>query len=100
LSETFDFLTNCQPGMPLTTADRRPVTITAVDSTAGLIHGEVAMFGPCVWHADGLWRDAPCGAAGPLDLALPADPAAARPAQRRKSVVSALDGPNRHYCCD
>lgn len=94
----FDFIGYCRPGMTLATGDRRTVTITAIDREAGLIHGEVAMFGPCSWRADGLWTEAPCGASGPLDLAPPArEPAAA---QRRASIVDQLDGTNRHFCCD
>jgi hypothetical protein len=100
LSLPFDFAAYCQPGMTLATADRRSARITAVDREAGLIHGEVAMYGPCVWRGDGLWTKAPCGAQGPLDLAAPMDPTATPPEQRRASVVAALDGPNRHFCCD
>jgi len=94
----FDFIACCKPGMTLLTGDRRRVIVTAVDAVAGLIHGEVQMFGPCSWRADGLWADAPCGASGPLDLAPPGDGPA--PEQRRVSVVEALDGDNRHFCCD
>ncbi|MDZ4737462.1 MAG: hypothetical protein SGJ07_14045 [Rhodospirillaceae bacterium] len=100
MDEPFDFLAFCQPGMTLTTGDRRPVRITEIDKAAGLIRGEVAMFGACVWRADGLWQDAPCGARGPLDLAPPSHPTTAAPEQRRASVVAALEGPNRHFCCD
>jgi hypothetical protein len=28
------------------------------------------------------------------------DPKATPPDQRRASVAAALDGPNRHFCCD
>jgi predicted small lipoprotein YifL len=100
LSQTFDFVAHCRPVMMLATVDRRPVRITAVDGATGLIYGEVAMFGPCVWRRDGLWTEAPCGAQGPLDLAAPTDPSATPPDQRHASVMAALDGPNRHFCCD
>ena len=100
LSQTFDFVAYCRPGMTLATIDGHIVRITAVDREAGLVHGEVAMIGPCVWYSNGLWTEAPCGAQGPLDLAAPPDPAAIAPEQRRASVVAALDGPNRHFCCD
>jgi hypothetical protein len=98
MKAAFDFLSHCRPGMTLLTGDRRRATITAVDREAGLIHGEVQMFGPCSWRADGLWTDAPCGASGPLDLAAPASDAVA--VQRRASIVDQLDGSNRHFCCD
>ena len=94
----FDFIAFCKPGMTLLTGDRRQVTITAIDADARLVHGEVQMFGPCSWNADGLWVDAPCGASGPLDLAPPDHrPASGR---HRASVVEALEGDNRHFCCD
>jgi hypothetical protein len=94
----FDFLGHCRPGTTLLTGDRRAVTITAVDREAGLIHGDVQMFGACSWRGNGLWVDAPCGASGPLDLAPPCvEPAAER---QRASIVGALDGDNRHFCCD
>ncbi len=94
----FDFIAHCKPGMTLLTGDQRSVTVTAVDAKAGVIHGEVQMFGPCNWRADGLWADAPCGASGPLDLAPPVSGPAPEP--RHASVVDALDGDNRHFCCD
>lgn len=94
----FDFLGYCRPGMILATGDRRTVTVTAVEHDSALIHGEVAMFGPCSWRADGRWTAAPCGASGPLDLVLPATEPV--PAQRHASIVDQLDGTNRHFCCD
>ena len=102
MTDRFDFLGYCRPGMTLTTGDRRTATIRAIDRDAGLVHGEVPMHGPCSWRADGIWSEAPCGANGPLDLQPPAgQPAdAAEPGQRRASVVDALRGPNRHFCCD
>lgn len=99
MSETFDFLSYCQPGMTLFTGDRRSVTVTAVDREAGLIHGELQMFGRCSWRANGLWADAPCGASGPMDLMPPADAPAAE--RKSASIVEQLaDGANRHFCCD
>ena len=93
-----DFIAHCKPGMTLLTADRRSVTITAVDAAAGLVHGELQMFGPTSWRADGLWIDAPCGARGLFDLAPPAVEASHE--QKRASVVEALDDDNRLFCCD
>ncbi len=82
----------------LRTRDRRDVTITRVDGASGLIHGEVAMFGPCRWRADGIYADAPLGVAGPLDLVAPSVP---RPAQQRHvSVTDHLGGEGRAFCCD
>lgn len=81
------------------TRDRRTVTITRVAPEEGLIHGEVQMFGPCVWRRDGRYRDAPGGAAGRLDLVAPA----AETAPSRGKTVSlkeALDPANRTACCD
>ena len=96
--EAFDYIAHCKPGMTLLTGDRRKVTITAVDAAAGLVHGDLQMFGPTSWRADGLWIDAPCGARGLFDLTPPSGEAA--PQQQRASVVDALDGDNRHFCCD
>ena len=96
--ESFDFVAHCKPGMTLLTGDRRSVTITAVDAAAGLVHGDLQMFGPTSWRPDGLWIDAPCGARGLFDLTPPAAETAHE--QQRASVVEALDGDNRHFCCD
>jgi len=71
-----------------------------------MIEGEVEMHGPCVWLADGRWRESPFGAAGPLDLLPPAavESAAAAPpavAPRRASLKDALArGEGRFFCCD
>lgn len=94
----FNFLNYCRPGMTVATGDRRAATIVAVDPDAGLVHGEVPMHGPCSWRANGVWSEAPCGASGPLDLVPPFD--APAPDRRHASVVEALRGPNRHFCCD
>ena len=96
--DAFDFIAHCKPGTTLLTGDRRSVTVTAVDAVAGLIHGDLQMFGPTSWRADGLWIDAPCGARGLFDLTPPTGEAA--PQQPRASIVDALDGDNRHFCCD
>lgn len=93
-----DFLASCEAGAVLRTRDRRDAIITAVDRVAGLIHGEVAMFGPCRWRANGVYADAPAGAAGPLDLMAPAAGLPAR--QRHVSVTDHLDGEGRAFCCD
>ena len=98
MSADIDLLTLCRPGDLLRTADRRQARILFISLENRLIGGEVQMHGPCVWHRDGRWRDAPFGAAGPLDLV---PPDATMPAEPRKaSVKEALAEGNRHYCCD
>jgi hypothetical protein len=97
--DTPDFIVLCRPGLQLRTRDRSEATITRIDAHAGLIYGEVRMFGPCAWRRDGIYKDAPFGAAGPLDLMPPTEEAA--PNQKRTSMSEALaasDG--RAFCCD
>lgn len=93
-----DFLATCDVGAALRTRDRRDATITRIDRAAGIIHGEVTMFGPCCWLANGIYADAPAGAAGPLDLVAPVAEPPAR--QRHVSVIDHLDGESRAFCCD
>lgn len=94
----YDFLSACREGSALRTRDRREARITRIDRAAGIIHGEVGMFGACAWRANGVYADAPMGAAGPLDLMPPsASPAAPR---KRVSVADQLDGEGRAFCCD
>jgi len=80
------------------TRDRRTATVTRVAAAEGLIHGEVQMFGPCVWRHDGRYLDTPGGAAGPLDLVALAGEAAAP--VKTVSSKHALDPANRSACCD
>lgn len=98
MTTSFDFIAACRPGMVLRTRDRSEATITTVSPVQGLIYGEVRMFGPCAWHRDGLYRDAPAGAAGPLDLMPPA--AEAAPPRKTISMREALDPASRPFCCD
>jgi len=99
MTVSFDFAAACKPSMALRTRDRSQVTIGRVAADEGLIYGEVRMFGPCVWRQDGRYRDAPGGAAGPLDLMPPE--AAAEPKPRKTiSLNDALDPANRPFCCD
>lgn len=94
----YDFLSACSVGEVLRTRDRREATITRIDGDAGLIHGEVTMAGACSWRADGIYRDAPFGAAGPLDLVPPSVP---RPRRgKRTSIADELTGAARMFCCD
>jgi hypothetical protein len=99
MSASFDFIAACRPGLVMRTRDRSEATITGIDGANGLIHGEVRMFGPCVWRQDGRYHDAPGGAAGPLDLA---PPEAAPDGRPRKTIAlqDALDPANRPFCCD
>ena len=90
-------LARCRPGLVLMTRDRRKATIARVEAS-GRIHGVVEMFGACAWEADGRYVDAPCGAAGPLDLMPPAGGRAAP--QQRASLAEMLDPANRSACCD
>lgn len=93
-----DFLATAEVGAVLRTRDRRDATITAIDPAAGLIHGMVTMLGACSWRANGIYADAPAGAAGPLDLVVPASGPAVP--QRHVSVTDQLDGDSRAFCCD
>jgi hypothetical protein len=70
-SADFDFLSYCSPGRVLMTRDRREARVTIIDRETGIIHGVVRMLGACRWRADGLYLDAPAGAAGPWDLMPP-----------------------------
>jgi hypothetical protein len=99
MTASFDFVAACKPGMVLRTRDRSEATIARVAGEEGLIHGEVRMFGACVWRRDGRFRGAPAGAAGPLDLMPPEAAAEATP---RKTILlkDALDPANRSFCCD
>lgn len=95
---SFDFIAACRPGMALRTRDRSEATISRASAEEGLIYGEVRTFGPCVWRRDGIYRDAPAGAAGPLDL-MP--PGGRRETPRKTvSLKDALDPANRPFCCD
>src|SRR5262245_41597614 len=98
MDPSLDLLSACRAGMVLKTRDRRAARIISLDPAAGLIHGEVEMKGPCVWRADGRWRDAPFGAPGPLDLMMPGEPAS--PSQPTASIEESLDPANRLFCCD
>ena len=99
MTASFDFVAACKPGMVLRTRDRSEAVITAVAAEDGLVHGEVRMFGACVWRRDGLYREAPAGAAGPLDLMPPAETAVTLP-RKTISMKDALDPANRPFCCD
>ena len=93
-----NLLSACHEGVVLRTLDRREARISRLEPAAGLIHGEVEMQGACVWRADGRWRDAAFGAAGPLDLMPPEPVSAALP--RTASLKEALDAGNPLFCCD
>jgi len=94
----YEFLSACREGLALRTRDRREARITRVDHEAGIIHGDVGMFGACTWRADGVYAEAPMGAAGPLDLMPPlAGPVAPR---KRVSVADQLTAEARPFCCD
>jgi hypothetical protein len=96
----FDFLAFCRPGLTLKIRDRRDARILAVDAAAGVIRGAVQMMGPCVWRADGRYKDAPAGAAGPWDLMPPA-PAEDASKRSGESLADALQrGDITPGCCD
>ena len=99
MSTSFDFIAGCRPGFAIRTRDRSEAIIGRVDAAEGLIFGEVRMFGPCVWRQDGRYRDAPGGAAGPLDL-VPPEAAAEAKSRKTISLKDALDPANRSFCCD
>lgn len=100
MSETVDFLSICTAGMVLRTRDRSPARITRVAAEEGLIHGEVTMFGPCCWRRDGIYRESPCGAAGPMDLMPPDISSAPKRRHRIASLKDELAAENRFFCCD
>jgi hypothetical protein len=85
-------------GATYRTRDRREARIERVSVREGLIYGQVQMQGPCFWRMDGRYRDAPFGAAGPLDL-MPPTPAA-NPAPQTASIKDALEADNQLFCCD
>jgi hypothetical protein len=95
-----DMLSACRAGAILRTRDRRAARIDHAEPGTGLIHGEVEMHGPCVWHADGRYRDAPFGAPGPLDLMPPESAAPPAAGQPRISIEEALAADHRLFCCD
>jgi hypothetical protein len=99
MSTSFDFIAACRPGSAMRTRDRSEAIISRVDAAEGLIYGDVRMFGPCVWRQGGRYRDAPGGAAGPLDLMPPEAAAEAKP-RKTISLKDALDPANRSFCCD
>src|ERR1700690_1680930 len=73
------------------TRDRREARIERIDSSAGLIFGQVQMHGPCAWQIDGRYRDAPFGVPGPLDLMAPGASKAAPAAPKSVSIKQALE---------
>jgi hypothetical protein len=100
-SAGFDFLAYCAPGTVLMTRDRRMARIAAVDRGTGVIHGEVQMLGGCRWRADGVYLDAPAGAAGPWDLMPPADKENPPEIRSGMSLAEALRDPQANPgCCD
>jgi microcystin degradation protein MlrC len=94
-----DIATLARPGAILKTRDRRQARILSVDAANGFIDGEVPMFGPCRWRPDGRYAEAPAGAAGPLDLVVPAPAPEEEP--KRQSLIAALADPETGgACCD
>lgn len=98
MAEAFDFMAAARDGLTLATRDRRPARLSGV-AADGLIDGEVQMFGPCRWRADGRYAGAPAGAAGPLDLVPPAGETPLAP-RKTVSMKDALAGAGRGFCCD
>jgi hypothetical protein len=99
MTEAADFLTICKPGMKLRTRGRSEARILEIDVAAGLIHGEIRMYGPAIWRADGVYRDSPGGAAGPFDL-VPPNPAPQSAPKQSVKLSEALDAEGRAFCCD
>ena len=99
MTEATDFLAICKPGMTLRTRGRMEARILQVDAAGGLIHGEIPMYGPAVWRADGVYKDSPGGAAGPFDL-MPPNPAPAAAPKQSVKLSEALDAEGRIFCCD
>jgi len=87
-------------GVTYRTRDRREALVARIALDEGLIFGEVQMHGACVWHSDGRYRDAPFGAAGPLDLVVPTAGDTQQPGPKTASLKEALEDDNRLFCCD
>ena len=87
-------------GITYRTRDRRQAHVARIALEEGLIFGAVQMHGPCVWLSDGRYRDAPFGAAGPLDLVAPAASDSHQHRPKIASVKEALEDDNRLFCCD
>ena len=87
-------------GITYRTRDRRQARVTRIALDEGLMFGEVQMHGACVWLSDGRYRDAPFGAAGPLDLVAPSVSDSQQPGPRTASLKEALEDDNRLFCCD
>jgi hypothetical protein len=100
MESRLELLSVCRPGAVLRTRDRRAASIHHTDPAAGLIHGEVEMHGPCIWQADGRYRDAPFGAPGPLDLMPPESAPPPAAGRQRNSIEEALATDHRPFCCD
>jgi hypothetical protein len=96
MNADLDLRTICRPGAVCRTRDRREARILSQDG--GLISGEVQMHGPCIWLSDGRYRDAPFGAAGPLDL-MPPQPATVGERQTA-TLAEAMAAGDRLFCCD
>jgi hypothetical protein len=95
-----NLLDNCRAGSLYRTRDRREACIERIEPGEGLIYGKVQMHGPCVWRADGRYRDAPFGAPGPLDLMPPSENRAPPAQPRTVSMKEALEDASRLFCCD
>ncbi len=95
-----DLLSLCRADALYRTRDRREARIERIEPGEKLIYGEVQMHGPCVWRADGRYRDAPFGAPGPLDLMPPRDNEAPAARPRTVSMKEALASDSRLFCCD
>jgi hypothetical protein len=87
-------------GTTYRTRDRREARLVRIALEKGLIFGDVQMHGACVWHSDGRYRDAPFGAAGPLDLVAPAEGNLHQAGPKIASLKEALEDDNRLFCCD
>lgn|SRR5262249_57294147 len=98
MSSDVPLVATFQAGSSYRTRDRREARIERISPEDGLIHGDVQMHGPCVWLADGRYRDAPFSAAGPLDLMPPAPAIAGSP--QTASMKEALEEDDRLFCCD
>jgi hypothetical protein len=98
MTEAID-LAICKPGLTLRTRGRTEARIFQVDAAGGLIHGEIPMYGPAVWRADGVYKDSPGGAAGPFDL-MPPNPAPTAAPEQSVKLSEALDAEGRAFCCD
>lgn len=95
---TDDITAHLASGKKLRTRDRRDVAGLTVGAD-GILTGIVPMIGPCRWHADGRYTEAPGGGAGPLDL-VPVPDKSSETGKTGSVVAQLSDWEAKNSCCD